>query len=160
VNYEQTIVSPAVWIPLECYMVTGEESYLAHVRNMMPVLEAFEGRQPDHHLNGIAIRHWDGFWFGRRRLWGDTFPHYWSSTSGMVYHLYAKATGDRDYSRRAQNTLRNNLSLFTPAGRASCAYLYPDSINGEPGRLADELANDQDWALVYNLLAERQCDEM
>ena len=141
-------------------MVTGEESYLAHVRNMMPVLEAFEGRQPDHHLNGIAIRHWDGFWFGRRRLWGDTFPHYWSSTSGMVYHLYAKATGDRDYSRRAQNTLRNNLSLFTPAGRASCAYLYPDSINGEPGRLADELANDQDWALVYNLLAERQCDEM
>ena len=151
VNYEQTIVCPSVWIPLEFYLVTGEEPYLAHARKMLPVLEAFEGKQPDHHLNGIAIRHWDGFWFGRRRLWGDTFPHYWSSTSGIVYHLYAKATGDQDYARRAQNTLRNNLSLFTPAGRASCAYLYPDSINGEPGRLADELANDQDWALV-NLL--------
>jgi hypothetical protein len=146
VNYEQTIVAPAVWIVLEFYLLTREPAYLDHVRALLPLLEAFNGRQPDHHLNTIAIRHWDGFWFGRRRLWGDTFPHYWSSVSGYVFHLAAAALDDSAYAARAKLALMNNLSLFTPDGRGSCAHIYPESVNGE-------LANDQDWALVYLLKA-------
>ena len=32
---------------------------------------------------------------------------------------------------------------------ASCAYLYPASINNQPGKFYDQFANDQDWALVF-----------
>ena len=46
-----------------------------------------------------------------------------------------------------------NLSAFKPDGSASCAYLYPDAVNGNPGRCWDPLANDQDWALVFLLQA-------
>jgi hypothetical protein len=49
----------------------------------------------------------------------------------------------------------NNLSSFRPDGSATCAYLYPDVVNGEPGRFADPLANDQDWALVLLMQAAR-----
>jgi hypothetical protein len=49
----------------------------------------------------------------------------------------------------------NNLSSFNADGSATCAYLYPDAVNGQPARSADPLANDQDWALVFLLQAAR-----
>ena len=33
------------------------------------------------------------------------------------------------------------------------SFLYPDVVNGEPGRFADPLANDQDWVLVFLMQA-------
>ncbi|MEI8311598.1 MAG: hypothetical protein WCH98_12660, partial [Verrucomicrobiota bacterium] len=155
VNYEQTIVSPAVLIALECHQLTGEDRYLACAKQLLPALEAFGGRQPDHRLHDIAIRHWDGYWFGKREAWGDTFPHYWSATTGWAFYRYWQATGDEDYRRRGREILMNNLSSFRPDGSATCAYLYPDVVNGEPGRFADPLANDQDWALVFLMQAAR-----
>jgi hypothetical protein len=104
---------------------------------------------------GIAIRHWDGYWFGRQRLWGDTFPHHWSALTGWAFYRYWQATGDESYRRRGREILLNNLSAFRPDGRASCAYIYPDMINGNPARCRDSLANDQDWALMFLLLAAR-----
>jgi hypothetical protein len=153
VNYEQTIVCPAVSISLECYQLTGEERYLACAKELLPALEAFGGRQPDHRLNDIAIRHWDGYWFGKREAWGDTFPHYWSATTGWAFYRYWQATGDENYLHRGREILMNNLSSFRPDGSATCAYLYPDVVNGEHGRFADPLANDQDWALVLLMQA-------
>ena len=153
VNYEQTIVGPAVIIPLEWYLVTREPRYLAHVQDLLPCLEAFNGRQPDYHLHEIAIRHWDGFWFGGRRCWGDTFPHYWSAVTGYAYYRYWQATGDESYRQKARAVLMNNLCQFGADGRARCVYIYPDAVNGNPGRFWDPLANDQDWALVYLLMA-------
>lgn len=155
VNYEQTIVSPAVLISLECYLLTREEKYLACADKMLPALDAFGGRQPDHRLHDIAIRHWDGYWFGKRQTWGDVFPHYWSATTGWSFYLYWQATGKESYRQRGREILLNNLSSFRADGSATCAYLYPDAINGEPGRFADPLANDQDWALVFLLQAAR-----
>jgi hypothetical protein len=155
VNYEQTIVGPATLIPIEAYLCTRDARYLRCVEEFLPLLEAFNGRQPDHHLNDIAIRHWDGYWFGRQRLWGDTFPHHWSALTGWVFYRYWQATGDESYRRRGREILLNNLSAFRPDGRASCAYIYPDMINGNPARCRDSLANDQDWALVFLLLATR-----
>ena len=79
VNYEQSIVQPAAEVILQVYEVTGEEKYLRGAEQQIAVLELFDGQQPDYHLHEIAIRHWDGYWFGKRRVFGDTFPHYWLS---------------------------------------------------------------------------------
>jgi hypothetical protein len=153
VNYEQTIIGPATLIPLEVYLLTHEEKYLQCAESFLPLLDAFNGRQPDHHLHDIAIRHWDGFWFGRLKLWGDTFPHYWSALTGWVFYRYWQATGQESYRQRGREILLGNLSAFRPDGSASCAYLYPDAINGNPARCWDPLANDQDWAMVFLLQA-------
>ncbi len=155
VNYEQTIVGPAVLIALECYLLTREARYLDGARQLLPALDAFNGRQPDHHLHDIAIRHWDGFWFGGRRTWGDTFPHYWSAASGWAFYRYWQATGDETYRRRGREILLNNLSAFRADGSACCVYIYPDAVNGNPGRFWDPLANDQDWAMVFLMQAAR-----
>ncbi|MEI8063108.1 MAG: hypothetical protein WCH84_03485 [Verrucomicrobiota bacterium] len=155
VNYEQSIIGPATLIPLEAYLLTREEKYLQCAREFLPLLEAFNGRQPDHHLHDIGIRHWDGFWFGRQRLWGDTFPHYWSAVTGWVFYRYWQATGDESYRQRGREILLNNLSAFRPDGSASCAFIYPDAVNGNPAHCWDSLANDQDWALVFLLQAAR-----
>ncbi len=153
VNYEQTIIGPATLIPLEAYLLTRDERYLRCAQAFLPLLEAFNGRQPDHHLHDIAIRHWDGFWFGGKQMWGDTFPHYWSALTGWVFYRYWQATGDETYRQRGREILLNNLSAFRADGSARCVYIYPDLVNGNPMRRWDPLANDQDWALVFLLQA-------
>ncbi|MDR1121068.1 MAG: hypothetical protein LBM08_09130 [Dysgonamonadaceae bacterium] len=151
VNYEQSIVAPSVIALLELYRVTGEKRYLESAEMQLPVLEAFSGQQPSYHLNGIAIRHWDGYWFGKRESWGDTFPHYWSTLDAIAFDLYAKVAGKKEYEERAKNNLRNNLCLFTEDGRGSCAYIYPYKVNGKRAQFYDPYANDQDWALYFYL---------
>ena len=152
VNYEQSIVAPAIQFLAQLYLATKDNKYLDEVKRQMPVVEAFNGFQPSYHLNEVGIRHWDGHWFGKREMFGDTFPHYWSSITGAVYYYYALCTGDKSYMERAQNVVRNNLCLFFEDGRASCAYMYPYKINGIKAQFYDPYANDQDWALVYYLL--------
>ncbi len=152
VNYEQSIVAPAVQLLLEVHLATGEPAYLEGAKKQLPVLEAFAGRQPDHRLNEVSIRHWDDFWFGKIRVYGDTFPHYWSALNSQAYAYYGKAVGDASWLGRARDVCRANLSLFASDGTASCAHLYARGTNGVPGKRNDPWANDQDWALVYLLL--------
>ena len=157
VNYEQSIVAPAVQFLSEMYLVTGEKAYLDEARRQLPALDAFGGRQPDYRLHDIAIRHWDGYWFGKRERYGDTFPHYWSTLTGSAFYYYALASGDAAYRRRAEDIVLGNLCLFDNEGHGSCAYLYPRAINGQPARYFDPFANDQDWALVFYLLVMQDC---
>lgn len=152
VNYEQSIMAPATQFMAQIYLATGDKSYLECSKMMMKPLESFTAFQPSYHLNEIAIRHWDGYWFGKRQLYGDTFPHYWSTLNATAYYYYAKCTGEKSYRKRAENIVRNNLCLFFEDGKASCAYLYPRRVNGEKAQYYDAFANDQDWALVYYLL--------
>ena len=152
VNYEQSIVAPAGQFLAQMYIMTGDKKYLDEVEKQLPVLSAFNGIQPSHHLNDIAIRHWDGYWFGKKEMFGDTFPHYWSTVTGAVYHYYARITGKTEYQERAKNIVLNNLSLFDENGRGYCAYLYPDKVDGVAGKFNDPYANDQDWALAYYFL--------
>ena len=151
VVYEQSIVGPATQFLFELYIVTKDDLYLDSVAPHLKCLEMFNGQQPDFHLNGIAIRHWDGWWFGKRPRWGDTFPHHWSTITANAFHRCWKATDDKSYLKRAKNIVLNNLCLFSDDGRASCAYIYPELIDGEIGRFYDPYANDQDWALVHYL---------
>jgi hypothetical protein len=151
VNYEQSIVAPSVIFLLEMYQITKEAPYLAEAEKQLKALESFGGDQPDYHLNNIAIRHWDGYWFGKYEFWGDIMPHYWSTITSEAYWRYAQVTGKPDYLKRAEIIVRNNLSSFFEDGSASCAYVYPARVNGRKATLYDPFANDQDWALVYYL---------
>lgn len=151
VNYEQSIVAPAADILLKVYNLTKDQKYLDAAKEQVAVLSLFNGMQPDYHLNEVAIRHWDGFWFGKRRLYGDTFPHYWSALTGNVFLAYGKATNDPVYIKRGQNSLKGVLSLFSPNGKAACSYMYPLKVNEQKGKYYDEYANDQDWGLYFNL---------
>jgi hypothetical protein len=155
VNFEQSIVAPATIILLELYRATGEQRWLDGAEQHLALLELFNGRQPDHHLHDVAIRHWDGYWFGKKRLWGDTFPHYWSTLTALAFDHYAKSGGPADYARRAETIIRNNLSEFSPDGRGSAAFIYPLTINGQQAHTADPYANDQDWTLVHALRLRR-----
>ena len=151
VNFEQSIVAPAADILLQAHLVTGDPAMLAAGREQMRILDQFQGMQPDHHLNEVAIRHWDGYWFGKNRLFGDTFPHYWSALTGNVFATYAAITGDREYARRAEKARRAVLSLIFDDGTASCAFVHPLRVNGRRARSFDPYANDQDWAMVFAL---------
>ena len=151
VNYEQSIVQPAAEVILQVYEVTGEEKYLRGAEQQIAVLELFDGQQPDYHLHETAIRHWDGYWFGKRRVFGDTFPHYWSAENGRTFKRYARLTGNEEYNIRGEHSLRGVLSMFFEDGTATCAYLYPYSVNGQKADFADPYANDQDWGLCMNL---------
>jgi hypothetical protein len=151
VNYEQSIVAPAASILLQVYKISGNKTYLEAGKLQLKVLEQFNGIQPDYHLYETAIRHWDGFWFGKKELFGDTFPHYWSGLTGSVYQLYAELTGDDTYKARSEASLRGVLPLFFPDGTASCAYVFPRSVNGIQASYFDPYANDQDWGLYFYL---------
>lgn len=152
-NYEQSIVAPAADILLQVYILTGEQEYLDAARMQIGILDLFNGNQPDYHLYETAIRHWDGYWFGKYQMYGDTFPHYWSALTGNVFALYAHITGDQEYARRAENSRRGVLPMIFPDGSASCAYLYPRSVNGVRGGFYDPYANDQDWGLYFYMRA-------
>lgn len=163
VRYEQTILAPAVTI-LSAYttQIGKDDAVEAALPGLVDALARFNGCQPDYRLNETAIRHWDGYWFGKRHVYGDTL-HQHSALSARAYMYYAQAGGGTEWRRRAEHTYRNVLAMFTPDGRATAAYLLPltvtmvndDGTLFRPSRRVqgpDPLANDQDSAL-YNAMA-------
>ena len=151
VNYEQTIVNPAVTYILDACALTGDKRYLSDVVPHIKALDHFDGIQPSHLLDRIAIRYWDDFWFGKALIHGDTL-HYWSALSGESYMKYYRLTGDESARREGEKCLRNNLNLFMDDGTATCAYVLPTTVKGKKGNFADPFMNDQDFALYFALL--------
>lgn len=151
VSYEQGTVASAVGCLLQGYQISGNSLFLREAEKQLDILAQFNGRQPDFHLFENAIRHWDGYWFGKRRMFGDTFPHYWSCLTGVEYGRYAEIIKDKHYLELACSSLRGCLNLFFPDGFASCAMVFPEYVNGEKAHYYDPWANDQDWALYYAL---------
>ena len=155
VNYEQSMVAPLLELLLAAYAERPEAVPPAELVRRLGWLTAFAADQPDVRLYQVPIRHWDAYWFGGLRLWGDVFPHYWSVLSAGVFLSWPQGLlepAQRARLRRAaQAILRSNLVAFAPDGSATCAFVYPSCVNGRPAHIADPLANDQDWALVYAL---------
>ena len=152
VNYEQSIVAPAADILLSALSsVPEKKNTCGPGRSSLPCWSCLTAFQPDWHLYETAIRHWDGYWFGKRRIYGDTFPHYWSVLTGNVFELYGRITKDPAWLKRAEDSRRGVLGLIFPDGRASCACVFPHTVNGVRGEFFDEYANDQDWGLYYYL---------
>jgi hypothetical protein len=149
VRYEHRIVASAARQLLKCYILQKEKIFLAAAEEHLKILDLFHGHQPDYRLYEIPIRHWDGRRFGKKRLYGDTFPHYWGVLTGSALDDYAAITGREELRRRAEACCSGALSLFAQNGSAGCASLFPFRVNGEPCRGLDPWANDQDWALYY-----------
>lgn len=149
VNYEQSIIAPAADFLCEMYLVTGERKYRDAAMAMLPAADAFGGLQPSWHLNDVAIRHWDGYWFGKRQVWGDTMPHYWSAISASLFAKVAEITGDERWAGKAAGICLANLGLFTEDGRGGCAWIYPDEIDGRQGRFLEPLSNDETYAIAF-----------
>ena len=155
VNYEQSMVAPLLELLLLARQVAPDSVDPAELARRLPWLTAFAADQPDVRLRHVPIRHWDGYWFGLLRLWGDVFPHYWSVLSAAVYltwprELLTPVEADR-LTTAGEAILRANLINFHPDGSATCAFVYPSAVNNRPAHVADPLANDQDWALYYAL---------
>ncbi|KAI7788011.1 six-hairpin glycosidase [Diaporthe eres] len=141
VNFELSIVAPAAVMLLELYRWTGDKKWLAAAEIHFETLLRFSGKQPDYRVHDIAIRHWDGYCFGKDRMWGDVFPHYWSTLNAVALHHYGQAVGQDSYGRRAEGIIRSSIALFDQDGRGSCAWIYPTSVNGRPGHYADPYEN-------------------
>ena len=144
-------MAPATNLLLQMYKVTGEKKYLEAGKKQMAVLELFNGTQPDCHMYEVALRHWDGYWFGKKRLYGDTYPHYWSDLTAHAYRECAELFGSEEYVYKAEAAYRGVLSMFRADGSAACAYVYPVTVNGVEGGYYDVYANDQDWGLYFYL---------
>ncbi|MFF1822624.1 hypothetical protein ACFVWG_35305 [Kribbella sp. NPDC058245] len=155
VNYEQSMVAPLLELLAAAYRIAPDQIDGAELSRRLPWLTAFAADQPDVRLRYVPIRHWDGYWFGRLRLWGDVFPHYWSVLSAAVYDAWPRELVSPEQAAwldsAADAILRANLFGFSSDGTATCAFVYPSCVNGQPAHVADPLANDQDWALVYAL---------
>lgn len=151
VNFEQTIVSPAATFISEIAYVTESEYYRDEALKHIKILERFNGQQPSFHLNELPIRFWDDRWFGKARLFGDTFPHYWSCLTARAFKAYYNCSGNEVYKLAAERCIRNCLCLFNDKGEGSCAYVYPFKVNDVKGEFYDEWANDQDFALYFYL---------
>ncbi|MGW0648845.1 hypothetical protein ACWD4T_08580 [Streptomyces umbrinus] len=151
VSYEQSMVAPLVSLLATAYEVASDERLLTALRPAVRWLRAFGGPQPHVRLRDIGIRHWDGYWFGIDRLWGDTFPHYWSVLTAIALRQLPEALRDEDTERVADAIFAANLVDFTPEGLATCAFLMPSCVDGRPAHRPDPLMNDQDWALALLL---------
>lgn len=152
VNYEQSMVAPLLELLIAAYRADPSVVSADALRERLGWLTAFAADQPDVRLRHVPIRHWDGYWFGRERLWGDVFPHYWSVLSAEVFLGWPDELGDTGRLREmGEAILRANLVSFAADGSATCAFVYPSCVDGRPAHVADPLANDQDWALVYAL---------
>ena len=147
VNYEQTIVSPAVSFIIDAYRITGDETYLKELKPHFELLEAFDGFQPHYKLNSIAIRFWDDYYAGKAMTFGDTMPQHCSSLSSYLYATYGALSGDERLYKKGITGLRNSLCLFFPDGSASCASIFPFRVNGQKGNFFDPFINDQDTVL-------------
>ena len=156
VTYEQSIVAPLLSLFCEAHRLTGDRVFHDAITTSLPWLLAFGGPQPHVRLRGIAIRHWDGYWFGTDRLWGDVFPHHWSALTAVVLTRLPDDLRDRRTQELAHAIMRANLAHYRDDGSATCAFVMPSTVDGRAAHREDPLANDQDWHLAswLGLLAD------
>lgn len=152
VNYEQTIVTPAVNCISQFGTLCEDKSeYIRCASEHLECLERFMGNQPSFHLNEISIRFWDDRWFGKSRAFGDTLPQHLSCLSGRAFIAYGELTENDEYIKRAENCIRNCMCLISDNGIGSASYVYPNRVNDKNGEFYDEWANDQDLVIYDSL---------
>ena len=143
------------------YQLTKDEKFLSQATLYKNYSKAYYSYQPDYHMNRISTRYWDDFWFGKYRLYGDLYPHYWTSQTGIMFAEYERASGI-DCRAEYETIFKNNLCVYAPDGSAFNNYLYPYKIiitDNEQvnylrpkggtyyGKKYEVFANDQDWSL-------------
>ncbi len=165
VSCTQFMFNGKINILCQAYFLSGDEKYLEYVPALIEKSNAFCGQQPDFHVNNIAVRYWDLYWFGKTKIYGDSMPQWLSALSGETYDfLYQTGFGEQ-FKHRSEAVLMNNLCVYFEDGFASAGYLVPykvhqyssDETYQNPsmkpgmayGHIYDDYANDQDWAMYY-----------
>ncbi|CAL9318390.1 hypothetical protein [Streptomyces sp. SudanB91_2054] len=148
VAYEHAIVAPLLNLLIDAWRISADPVLEKEIAERLPWLLAFSGRQPHVRLNGVSIRHWDGYWFGQDRLFGDVFPHYWSVLTATVLYRLPSRLRTPHTEHVARSSLLANLINYRSDGSATCAFVMPSTVDGRQAHRADPLANDQDWHLV------------
>ncbi len=152
VKFEDNIVVPAAMLLLDMYELTGEEKYKNEAKKHIILHDAFSAPQPDCNMYEVAIHHWDDFWFGKRKVYGDTYPHYWSTAGSLLYMRAGKIYNDDSMIMKARAGMRASLACFREDGSATCAIVTPFKCNNHIGDFEDPYANDQDWALYHYMI--------
>ena len=159
VNYEQTIVTPAVSHISDMGILRDDkEYYTKEASKHLACLERFSGMQPDFRLNEIAIRYWDDRWFGKNRTMGDTLPHHLSVLTARAYIAFSRLSGKTEWLQKAEECLRNSTCLISDNGRGAAAYVYPYKLDGKRGEFFDPWSNDQDLVLYDAIYASEYMD--
>lgn len=162
VKFEQTIVTPAVALLAQYWLfVERDPKVLDGLRRQLRMLVRFDGDQPDWRSGGVPIRHWDGYWFGGKRLYGDTL-HYHAGLSANGYALAYRVFGDDRWLERARRSFRNCLGLFRADGFGTAAWYLPVTVTlidrgnrdlsyAMPAEGPDPWDNDQ-YTVLYFML--------
>ncbi len=165
VTCTQFMFNGKINILCQAYILSGNKKYLEYVPEFIEKSNAFFAKQPDFHLNMIAVRYWDLYWFGKSKTYGDSMPQWLSALSAETYDFLCRTGFGKQYKYYAETVLMNNLCAFFENGFASAGYLAPYKVvqyssNAEYadewkkpgiafGHKYDSFANDQDWALYY-----------
>lgn len=142
------MVAPLLDLLIDAHRLTQDTQFSRAIEERLPWLLAFSGPQPHVRLHGVAIRHWDGYWFGAQRLWGDVFPHHWSTLTACTLRRLPAGLRTTATDRLAEQILAANMANYREDGSATCAFVMPSAVDGRAAHMADPLANDQDWHLA------------
>ena len=114
VNYEQSMVAPLLEILCAAReLVAATSGSTTRSRRGCRGCSPSAAPSPTCGCATSPIRHWDGYWFGREQLWGDTFPHHWSAlTANVLLMLPAAEAGAGARARRVRR--RRSRSGSTP----------------------------------------------
>ena len=95
----------------QAYELSHDPRYRDELEAELHRAESFYALQPDARLCAQPVRHWDGFWFGGARLYGDTFPQWLGALNGEMLWRAQRVLG------RSYETLwRTNLKgCFRPS---------------------------------------------
>ncbi|MDR0963608.1 MAG: hypothetical protein LBM60_03220 [Clostridium sp.] len=145
---QRTVASAAVRL-MKCSMAMREKGFLAAAEEHLKILMNFTAHQPDCRLYESALRHWDGFYSGKRHGFADTHPNHWSAVTGNVWACYADITGKAELQKKAIACFDSAMALFGADGSAACVHYAPYRMNGTRMQGVDPWANDQDFALYY-----------
>lgn len=161
VAYEHGHPASSLKYLTEYYLSTKDDTVMKAIHDEALRTDSFNGNQPHFNVNGVPIRHWDAFWFGKYELWGDTFPHWVSCLSTCGYANYYLITKDESYRDRAKKIFMANIALINKDGSAYNSYIFNEKSHGRPAGRYDALSNDQDWIYYYYLkYCEKKVFEM
>ncbi len=151
VEYEHGTPSGRFKFLTEYYLREKDDSVLGIIGDELSRTLSFQGNQPHFNQNGIPVRHWDAFWFGKYELWGDTMPHWVGCQSAGGFCNYYLMTGDKKYIDMAKKIFMANFGLINKDGSAYNSYIFNEKTNGRQAGRYDPLSNDQDWIYYYYL---------
>jgi hypothetical protein len=73
-------------------------------------------------------------------MWGDVLPHYWSVLIAATYLSWPDGllseSETAELRAAAYAILGANLASFIADGSASCTFVYPSCVNGQPAHVA------------------------